>query len=58
MKTSESESSREPLVAHVAAHELGASAYAIRAAMEALQKAEREAVRLTELEWQREQLPE
>jgi hypothetical protein len=36
------------VVAHVAAHELGAAAYAIRAAMEAVPKAEREAVRIAE----------
>jgi hypothetical protein len=46
------------VVAHVAAHELGAAAYAIRAAMEAVPKADKEATRLSELGWQREQLPE
>jgi hypothetical protein len=45
-------------VAHVAAHELGAAAYAIRAAMEATAKPSREAARITERDWQREQLPE
>ena len=45
-------------VAHVAAHELGAAAYALRAVMEAAPKTEREAARLVELNWQREQLPE
>ena len=45
-------------VAHVAAHELGAAAYALRAVMEATPKPEREAARLVELGWQREQLPE
>jgi hypothetical protein len=46
------------VVAHVAAHELGAAAYALRAVMEAAPKPEREAARLAELDWQREQLPE
>jgi hypothetical protein len=45
-------------VAHVAAHELGAAAYAIRAAMEAAPKAQRELVRARECQWQRDQLPE
>jgi hypothetical protein len=45
-------------VAHVAAHELGAAAYAIRAAMEAVSQEEREAARLAERDWQRERLPE
>lgn len=45
-------------VAHVAAHELGAAAYAIRAAMEAEHQNEREAARISERNWQREQLPE
>ncbi len=45
-------------VAHVAAHELGAAAYAIRAARAAAPKAERiEAGRL-ECQWQRDQLPD
>jgi hypothetical protein len=44
-------------VAHVAAHELGAAAYSLRAVMEAMPKPEREAARLAELGWQREQLP-
>lgn len=46
------------VVAHVAAHELGAAAYAIRAAMEASPKKEREAARRRECEWQRDRLPE
>ncbi len=46
------------VVAHVAAHELGAAAYAIRAVMETVPKAEREAVRVTERDRQRGQLPE
>jgi hypothetical protein len=45
------------VVAHVAAHELGAAAYAIRAAMEAAIKTEHEHVRITERDWQRRQLP-
>lgn len=46
------------VVAHVAAHELGAAAYAIRAVMAATPKEDREKVRLQECQWQREQLPE
>lgn len=46
------------VVAHVAAHELGAAAYAIRAAMAASLKVEREQIRQQECQWQREQLPE
>ena len=45
------------VVAHVAAHELGAAAYALRAVMEAAPKPEREAAQLAELGWQKEQLP-
>jgi len=45
-------------VAHVAAHELGAAAYAIRAAMAALPKCEREAERQRECRWQRSKLSE
>jgi hypothetical protein len=45
------------VVAHVAAHELGAAAYALRAVVEAALKAEREAARLAELEWQIGRLP-
>ena len=45
------------VVAHVAAHELGAAAYAIRAARAAAPEADRlEAGRL-ECQWQRAQLP-
>jgi hypothetical protein len=44
-------------VAHVAAHELGAAAYAIRAAM-AASEGEHEAARLRECRWQLERLPE
>jgi len=46
------------VVAHVAAHELGAAAYAIRAVMEAVPKKEREAARQQECKWQRDRLPE
>jgi hypothetical protein len=45
-------------VAHVAAHELGAAAYAIRAAQAAVPPGEREAVRRAERDWQRSCLPE
>ncbi len=43
-------------MAHVAAHELGAAAYAIRAARAAAANGEEEAGR-RECEWQRAQLP-
>jgi uncharacterized protein YcaQ len=46
------------VVAHVAAHELGAAAYAIRAVMESVTKPKREAARLAERDWQRSRLPE
>ncbi|MDR2975411.1 MAG: hypothetical protein LBV00_12015 [Propionibacteriaceae bacterium] len=45
------------VVAHVAAHELGAAAYAIRAVMESVPQPEREAVRIAERDWQRSRLP-
>jgi hypothetical protein len=44
-------------VPHVAAHDLGAAAYAIRAAQAAAPPAESEAVRLRERDWQRERIP-
>jgi hypothetical protein len=44
-------------VGHVAAHELGAAAYAIKAARAALTQNEREAAGRMECEWQRAQLP-
>jgi hypothetical protein len=44
-------------VAHVAAHELGAAAYAIRAAQAAASETEREQAGRFECRWQREQLP-
>ena len=46
------------VVAHVAAHELGAAAYAIKAARAAAAKGEAERVGRIECQWQREQLPE
>ncbi len=42
---------------HVAAHELGAAAYAIRAARAAGPEDEREAAGRFECQWQRAQLP-
>jgi hypothetical protein len=44
-------------VAHVAAHDLGAAAYAIRAARAAVPAGETEAARVRERDWQRDQLP-
>jgi hypothetical protein len=46
------------VVAHVAEHDLGAAAYAIKAAMAAAPRGEEEAARRAEAEWQRAQLPE
>lgn len=46
------------VVAHVAAHELGAAAYAIRAVQAAALEAEREQAGRQECRWQREQLPD
>lgn len=45
------------VVAHVAAHELGAAAYAIKAAQAAAPKDEREHAGHQECQWQRDQLP-
>jgi hypothetical protein len=45
-------------VAHVAAHELGASAYAIKAARTAAPEGESDAAGRLECRWQRDQLPE
>jgi uncharacterized membrane protein len=45
-------------VAHVAAHDLGAAAYAIRAAQAAAPSQDATAVRLHERDWQRAQLPD
>jgi hypothetical protein len=44
-------------VAHVAAHDLGAAAYAIRAAAAAAPAGEAESSRVREREWQRERIP-
>jgi hypothetical protein len=46
------------VVAHVAAHELGAAAYAIKAARAAAPEGEDEGARRQECGWQRDQLPE
>lgn len=46
------------VVAHVAAHELGAAAYAIRAARAAAPEGEAEQAGRLECRWQRDQLPE
>ena len=46
------------VVAHVAAHELGAAAYAIKAARAAAPEGEAERAGLEECRWQRDQLPE
>src|SRR5512143_1431388 len=46
------------LVAHVAAHELGAAAYAIKAARAAAPEGEGERAGRLECQWQRDQLPE
>jgi hypothetical protein len=46
------------VVAHVAEHELGAAAYAIKAAGAAVPKQESEVARLRECRWQRDQLPQ
>ncbi|MDX6326965.1 MAG: hypothetical protein QOK15_3319 [Nocardioidaceae bacterium] len=45
-------------VAHVAAHELGAAAYAIKAARAAAPEGEAETAGRLECRWQRDQLPE
>ena len=46
------------VVAHVAAHELGAAAYAIKAARAAAPDSEEEHAGRLECQWQREQLPQ
>src|SRR5882762_9527584 len=46
------------VVAHVAAHELGAAAYAIKAARAAAPERESESAGRLECQWQRDQLPE
>ena len=48
---------RRGAVAHVAAHELGAAAYAIKAVRAAAPEREGEAAGRLECRWQREQLP-
>ena len=45
-------------VAHLAAHELGAAAYAIKAARASVPEGESEAAGRLECQWQRDQLPE
>ncbi len=44
-------------MAHVAAHDLGAAAYAIRAARAAVPAQQAEQARRRERDWQRQQLP-
>ena len=46
------------VVAHVAAHELGAAAYAIKAARAAAPAGEADGAGRLECRWQREQLPD
>ena len=46
------------VVAHVAAHELGAAAYAIKAVRATAADADAEAAGRRECRWQRDQLPE
>jgi hypothetical protein len=46
------------VVAHVAAHELGAAAYAIKAVRAAAPKGEEQAAGRLECRWQRDQLPD
>jgi hypothetical protein len=46
------------VVAHVAAHELGAAAYAIKAARAAAPEGDGGAAGRLECQWQRDQLPE
>lgn len=45
-------------VSHVAAHELGAAAYAIKAVRESVPQSERDSAGKAECRWQRERLPE
>jgi hypothetical protein len=52
------ESGQAGVVAHVAAHELGAAAYAIKAARAAAPEGDGEAAARLERQWQRDQLPE
>ena len=46
------------VVAHVAAHDLGAAAYAIKAARAAVSDADSAAAGRRECQWQRDQLPD
>jgi hypothetical protein len=46
------------VVAHVAAHELGAADYAIKAAGAAVSESDGDAAGRLECQWQRDQLPE
>lgn len=46
------------VVAHVAAHELGAAAYAIKAARAAVVESEQDKAGRLECQWQRQQLPD
>jgi hypothetical protein len=46
------------VVAHVAAHDLGAAAYAIKAACAAAPEGDAELARRLECQWQRDQLPD
>jgi hypothetical protein len=46
------------VVAHVAAHELGAAAYAIKAVRAAVPESEQDKAGQLECQWQREQLPD
>ncbi|UOQ71302.1 hypothetical protein MUN79_22100 [Hymenobacter cellulosilyticus] len=45
-------------VAHVAAHELGAAAYAIKAVRETVLDKEKDSIGQQECQWQRDQLPD
>ena len=51
-------SGQAAVVAHVAAHELGAAAYAIKAAQAAAPEETSESAGKLECRWQRDQLPE
>ena len=57
-KTLEYAAGQAAAVAHVAAHELGAAAYAIKAARAAVVESERDKAGRLEYQWQREQLPD
>jgi hypothetical protein len=46
------------VVAHVAEHDLGAAAYAIKAAVAAARDGQREVTRSSECRWQRDRLPD